>query len=171
MSQYSHTVQLRTAGDGGGDSRLRVTYGEKRHANRDQCFRRQLRAGICRGARAARPGVSAVSDRDQTEAVIPFAPKLNARSDLNDPLEKAGHLILDMVRQASGNAQASYQQAAEMSRKLSAQLRSAEDRIRELETKLRHHEDRADRAERWLHHISVEIEQKFFGRDKADTIR
>ena len=93
-----------------------------------------------------------MSDRgsDQTEAVLPFAPKLNPRSDLSDPLEKAGHLIWDMVRQASGNAQASYQQAAEMSCKLSAQLRSAEDRIRELETKLRHHEERADRAERWL---------------------
>jgi len=114
-----------------------------------------------------------VSDRgsDQTEAVVPFAPKLNPRSDLSDPLEKAGHLILDMVRQASGNAQASYQQAAGMSRKLSAQLRSAEDRIRELETKLRHHEERADRAERWLHHISVEIEQKFFSRDRAESIR
>ena len=93
-----------------------------------------------------------MSDRgsDQTEAVVPFAPKLNPRSDLSDPLEKAGHLIWDMVRQASGNAQASYQQAAEMSCKLTAQLRSAEDRIRELETKLRHHEERADRAERWL---------------------
>ena len=69
-----------------------------------------------------------MSDRgsDQTEAVVPFAPKLNPRSDLSDPLGKAGHLILDMVRQASGNARASYQQAAEMSRKLSAQLRSAE---------------------------------------------
>jgi hypothetical protein len=114
-----------------------------------------------------------VSDRgsDQTEAVVPSAPKLNPRSDLSDPLGKAGHLILDMVRQASGNARASYQQAAEMSRKLSAQLRSAEDRIRELETKLRHHEERADRAERWLHHISVEIEQKFFSRDRAESIR
>jgi hypothetical protein len=110
-----------------------------------------------------------MSDRGSgpTEPVTPLAPKLNARSDPNDPLEKAGHLILDMVRQAAVNAQASYQQAAEMSRKQSAQLRGAEDRIRELEAKVRQHEDRTDRAERWLHQVSVEIEQKFFGREDS----
>jgi septal ring factor EnvC (AmiA/AmiB activator) len=102
-----------------------------------------------------------------TEAVVPFAPKSVARSDPNDPLEKAGHLILDMVRQAAGNAQTSYQQAGETNRKLAAQLRGAEDRMKELEAKIRHQEDRADRAEKWLHHISVEIEDKFFGRDRA----
>jgi hypothetical protein len=75
-------------------------------------------------------------------------------------------LILDMIRQAAGDSQASYQQAVETSRKLSAQLRGAEDRI-VLEAKLRYQDDRADRAERWLHHVSVEIEEKFFGRDKA----
>jgi hypothetical protein len=72
-----------------------------------------------------------------------------------------------MVRQAAGDAQANYQRAAETSRKLSAKLREAEDRIRELEAKLRHQEDRADRAEKWLYQISVEIEDKFFDRDKA----
>jgi ABC-type transporter Mla subunit MlaD len=110
-----------------------------------------------------------MSDRGSgtTEAVVPFAPKSNARADANDPLEKAGHLILDMIRQAAGDAQASYQQAVETSRKLSAQLRGVEDRMKELEAKLRYQEDRADRAERWLHHVSVEIEEKFFGRDKA----
>ena len=110
-----------------------------------------------------------MSDRGSgpTEAVVPLAPKLNARSDPNDPLEKAGHLILDMVGQAASIAEANYQQAVEMSRKLSAQLRGAEDRIRELEAKVRQHEDRADRAERWLHQVSVEIEQKFFGREDS----
>jgi len=72
-----------------------------------------------------------------------------------------------MVGQAAGIAEASYQQAAEMSRKLSAQLRGAEDRIRELEAIVRQHAERADRAERWLHQVSVEIEQKFFGRDEG----
>jgi hypothetical protein len=110
-----------------------------------------------------------MSDRGSgpTQAVVPLAPKLNARSDPSDPLEKAGHLILDMVGQAASIAEASYQQAAEMSGKLSAQLRGAEDRIRELEAIVRQHEDRADRAERWLHHVSVEIEQKFFGREDS----
>jgi hypothetical protein len=110
-----------------------------------------------------------MTDRDSgvAQGVVPFAPKSNARSDANDPLEKAGHLILDMVRQAGDNAQASYQEAVETSRKLAAQLRGAEDRIKDLEARLRHHEDRADRAEKWLHHISVEIEGQFFGREKA----
>jgi len=66
---------------------------------------------------------------------IPLAPKLNARSAPNDPLEQAGHLILDMVRQAAGNAQASNQQAVESSRKLSAHLRAAEDGYENLRQK------------------------------------
>jgi len=108
-----------------------------------------------------------MSDRGSgpADAVIPLAPKLNARPDPSDPLEKAGLLILDMVGQAAGIAEANYQQPVEASRKLSAQLRGAEDRIRELEAKVRQHAERADRAERWLHQVSVEIEQKFFGRD------
>jgi hypothetical protein len=70
-----------------------------------------------------------------------------------------------MVRQAASAAEANYQQALEMTDKLSAGLRAAEDRMRELEAKVRHHQDRADRAEKWLYQVSVEIEQKFFGRD------
>jgi len=112
---------------------------------------------------------SAMSGSGAKDAVIPIplAPKVNAKSAPNDPLEQAGHLILDMVRQAADNAQARYQQAVESNRKLSAQLRAAEDRIGELEAKVRHNEDRADRAEKWLHHVAVEIEEKFFGREKA----
>jgi hypothetical protein len=114
-----------------------------------------------------------MSDRgsDATEAVVPFAPKLTARSDPNDPLDKAGHLILDMVGQAANAAEANYQQAVEMSRKLSAQLRGAEDRIRELEAQARHHQDRADRAEKWLYQISVDVEQKFFGREDSRPLQ
>ena len=110
-----------------------------------------------------------MSDRGSgpAEAVIPLAPKLNARSDPNDPLDKAGHLILDMVGQAASIAAANYQQAVEVSRNLSAQLRGAEDRIRELEATVRQHAERADRAERWLHQVSVEIEQKFFARENG----
>lgn len=114
---------------------------------------------------AARCGVNSMSERGSgaTEAVVPFAPKSVARSDPNDPLEKAGHLILDMVRQAAGNAQASYQHAVETSRKLAAQLQGAEDRMKELESKIRYQQDRADRAEKWLYQISQEIEQKLLG--------
>ena len=110
-----------------------------------------------------------MSDRGSgpAEAVFPLAPKLNARSDPNDPLDKAGHLILDMVGQAASIAEANYQQAVEVSRNLSAQLRGAEDRIRELEATVRQHAERADRAERWLHQVSVEIEQKFFAKENG----
>jgi hypothetical protein len=111
-----------------------------------------------------------MSDRGSgTTEVVPFAQKSNNKADANDPLEKAGHLLLDMVRQAAGDVQASYQQSAEAGRKLAAQLREAEGRIRELEAKVRHHEDRADRAEKWLYQISVEIEAKFFGQDKTTS--
>jgi hypothetical protein len=107
-----------------------------------------------------------MSDRGSgsKDAVVPLAPKLSARSNPNDPLEKAGYVILDMIGQAASTAAVSHQQAVESNRKLSAQLRGAEDRIRELEAEVRHHEDRADRAERWLHQVSVEIEEKFFGK-------
>ena len=74
---------------------------------------------------------------------------------------------MGLLNRAANAAETNYRQAIETTHKLSAQLRAAEDRMRELEAKVRHHEDRADRAERWLHHVSVEIEAKFFGREKA----
>jgi hypothetical protein len=54
-----------------------------------------------------------MSDRGSgsADALVRIAPKMDDRSDANDdPLEKAGHLILDMVRQAAGHSQADYQQ-------------------------------------------------------------
>ena len=70
-----------------------------------------------------------MSDRGSgpAEAAIPLAPKSNARPDPNDPLDKASHLILDMVGQAASIAEANYQKAVEVSRSLSVQLRGAED--------------------------------------------
>ena len=114
-------------------------------------------------ARAAMCGVSAMTSRNAAiaDAVVPFAPKLNGKPETADTLEKAGHLILEMVGKAANAAEASYQQAVETSCKLSGQLRAAEDRIQELEVEVRRHQDRADRAEKWLYQISVEIEQKF----------
>jgi hypothetical protein len=118
-------------------------------------------------------GVSAMSSRDAAvpDAVVAFAPKLNGRAETSDPLEKAGQAILSLLERAANAAEANYQQVAETGRKLSAQLRGAEDRLRELEAKVRHHEDRADRAEKWLHHVAIEIEERFFGRDKAASPR
>jgi hypothetical protein len=98
------------------------------------------------------------------ETVIPIAPKSNVRSESGDPLDRAGQAILGLLHRAASDAEANNKQAVEMAHQLSAQLRAAEDRIRQLEANARHHQERADRAERWLHQVSVEIEQKFFGR-------
>jgi hypothetical protein len=99
------------------------------------------------------------------DAAIPFAPKLNVRPEAGDPLDVAAQHTLDLLHRAAVSAEANNQQALEVADKLFAQLRAAEDRIRELEAKVRQHAERADRAERWLHQVSVEIEQKFFGRE------
>jgi hypothetical protein len=101
------------------------------------------------------------------ETVLQFAPKPNAKPKACDPLDRAAQAILGTLHRAAADAEANYQQALEMTRQRSAQLRAAEDRIRELEAHVRHHQDRAERAERWLYQISVEIEQKFFGRTEA----
>jgi hypothetical protein len=96
------------------------------------------------------------------KAVVPLTPKSNVESPADDQLDRAGQAILGALHRAAGAAEANYQQAAEMTHKLSAQLQAAEDRAKELEVKVRHHEDRADRAEKWLYQISVEIERKLF---------
>ena len=102
---------------------------------------------------------------DVRGAPVPFAPKLSVRSEAGDPLDRAAQHTLDLLHRAAVAAEANNQQTLEAVDKLSAQLRAAEDRIRQLEANVRHHQDRADRAERWLYQISVEIEQKFFGRE------
>ena len=105
------------------------------------------------------------------KAVVPFAPKMNAKPEAVDELDKAGHAILGALHQAVGAAQAKHQQTVEKTHQLSAQLRSAEDRIKELETRVRLHADRAERAEKWLYQVSVEIEQKFFNGAPAPALR
>jgi hypothetical protein len=109
--------------------------------------------------------VNAMDNRNAvvSNAINSLAPKLNGKPDAGDTLEKAGHLILEMIGKAANAAEAGYQQAVESNRKLSGQLRGAEDRMRELEVEVRHHQDRSDRAEKWLYQISVEIEQQFLG--------
>ena len=110
-----------------------------------------------------------MSDRGAgaTEAVVPFASKPNAKPEAGDPLDRAAQAILGLVHRAAAGADAQYQQAVDKTQQLSAQLRAAEDRIGKLEAHARHHQERAERAERWLYQISVEIEQKFFGRTEA----
>ena len=102
------------------------------------------------------------------ESVIPIsaAPKLNSRAEVVD---RAAQTILGTINRAATTVQASYRQGLEINSKLATQLRAAEQRISELEVKARYDEDRADRAEKWLYQISVEIEQKFLGRDADNS--
>jgi hypothetical protein len=81
-------------------------------------------------------------------SVVSLEPKANVRSEASDQLDKAGQAILGLLNRAATAAETNYQQAIEMTHKLSALLRAAEDRIRELDAHARHHQDRADSAER-----------------------
>jgi hypothetical protein len=114
-------------------------------------------------------GCSAMGDRvaGAPQAVVQFAPKPSAKPEAGDPLDRAAQAVLGLLHRAAADAEANYRQAVDKTHQLSAQLRAAEERIRELEAHARHSQERAEWAERWLHQISVEIEQKFFGRTEA----
>ena len=79
-----------------------------------------------------------------------------------DLLDRAGNALLGMLQQAAAITEENSKRALDVAHELSGKLRAAEDRIRELEADIRYYKDRADRADQWLHHISVEIEQRFF---------
>ena len=59
---------------------------------------------------------------DVRGAAVPFAPKLNVRSEAGDPLDKAAQHTLDLLHRAAVAAEANNQQALEAVDKLSAQL-------------------------------------------------
>ena len=42
------------------------------------------------------------------EAIVPFAPKSNARAETGDPLDRAGQTILSALDRASGAAEGKY---------------------------------------------------------------
>jgi hypothetical protein len=100
-------------------------------------------------------------------SVVSLEPKANVTSEAGDPIDRAAQAILGLLHRTAADAEAKNQQALAMTHQLSAHLRAAEDRIRELDAHARHYQERADRAEKWLHRISLEIEQQFFGRDAA----
>src|SRR5215831_14241905 len=105
----------------------------------------------------------------KTDTAIPFAPTQKGRSSGNgDPLDEAGQTVMGMLQQAAAVANENCQHALGVAHKLSLQLRTAEDRIKTLEAEVRHYQDRAGRAEEWLVRISIEIEQKFLDRGRAE---
>jgi hypothetical protein len=101
------------------------------------------------------------------DATIPLAPKLNAKSEGGDPIDRAAQAILGLVHRTASDAEAKNKQVFGRRQQLSAELRAAEDRIRELEAEVQHHKERADRAEKWLYRIALAMEQQFPGDDAA----
>jgi len=87
----------------------------------------------------------------------------------SDTVELSGQAIVDLLQQASDDANANCDRAREHALKASVQLRAAEDRIKELESHLLHYQDRAQRAEEraqhaesWLARIYKDVEKRFF---------
>jgi hypothetical protein len=99
---------------------------------------------------------------NMSDTVVPFAPFQGSDPAPGDPLDTAGQTILDLLHRAAGMAEENSQHALGLAHKLSLQLRAAEDRIKDLEADARHYQMQADRAEKWLHQISLEIEERFF---------
>ena len=54
-------------------------------------------------------------------SVVSLEPKANVRSEASDQLDKAGQAILGLLNRAATAAETNYQQAVEMTHKLSAQ--------------------------------------------------
>jgi chromosome segregation ATPase len=101
-------------------------------------------------------------------ALIPYAPKENSTASEPD-VDRAGNAILGLVDRAADTAVADLQDARELAEKLADRLRAshdqlgaAQDQINNLEAKVRYYQDRTERAEKWLHQISLKIEQRFF---------
>ena len=111
---------------------------------------------------------------NQTEmrrSVIPYAPKGQNTNSEADQLDRAGSAILGLINQAADTTEADLQTAREAAEKFADQLRAAQARINQLEANVRYYQDRTDRAEKWLHQISSEIEQRFFGADNSRAVR
>jgi septal ring factor EnvC (AmiA/AmiB activator) len=96
-------------------------------------------------------------------AVIPYAPKARNAGTEADQLDRAGHVILELISRAANTTEADLRAAREAAEKLADQLKAANNQINELTASLRYYQDRTERAEKWLYQISSEIEQRFFG--------
>jgi septal ring factor EnvC (AmiA/AmiB activator) len=105
------------------------------------------------------------------KAVVPYAPKAKSRDTEADQLDRAGHAILGLVSRAADTTEADLRAAREVAEKLADQLRAANNQINELDANLRYYQARMDRAEKWLHQISSEIEQRFFGANDGRSAR
>jgi hypothetical protein len=97
---------------------------------------------------------------DTSEAVLKFAPKQKADTQLDD----AGNAIVTKIRTAADLAHEDCKRAMSLAHKLSMELRAGEDRTHQLEAEVELWRDRAMRAEHWLRIIQQEIEEKLIER-------
>jgi septal ring factor EnvC (AmiA/AmiB activator) len=104
-------------------------------------------------------------------AVIPYAPKARNVGTEADQLDRAGHIILELVSRAAHTTEADLRAAREAADKLADQLKAANNQINELTANLRYYQERTERAEKWLYQISSEIEQRFFGTNDSRPAR
>ena len=111
------------------------------------------------------------SQNAERSAVIPYAAKAKNTDTEADQLDRAGHAILGLLNRAADSTEADLRAAREGAAKLADQLRVAHNQINELTANLRYYQERTDRAEKWLHQISYEIEQRFFGANDGRSAR
>ena len=111
------------------------------------------------------------SQNAERSAVIPYAAKAKNADTEADQLDRAGHAILGLLNRAADSTEADLRAAREGAAKLADQLRAAHNQINELTANLRYYQERTDRAEKWLHQISSEIEQRFFGANDGRSRR
>ena len=111
------------------------------------------------------------SQNAERSAVIPYAAKAKNTDTEADQLDRAGHAILGLLNRAADSTEADLRVAREGAAKLADQLRAAHNQINELTANLRYYQERTDRAEKWLHQISSEIEQRFFGANDGRSAR
>ena len=111
------------------------------------------------------------ADAYKSESVIPFghSPK-NAGSNEAAQLDNAGQAIMRLLHKAAGVAEANGQQALDLAKQLSNELRAAEEKIAGLEAEVRTHQDRTERAEQWLHKIYTDIEERLIKRPEEKRL-
>lgn len=108
---------------------------------------------------------------DTDGAVIPYAPKGKRAESEADQLDRAGNAILALVNRVADTTEAERKEARDAAEKLADQLRAAHNQINELKAHVRYYQDRMNRAERWLHQISLEVEQRFLGANDGRSAR
>jgi uracil-DNA glycosylase len=95
---------------------------------------------------------------EQSPKPAPRPPQPQQRDD--DPIDKAGRALIDMLHAAAGVSNEKYERAAILAGQLASELRTSEDRVKQLEAEVSHFRERAARSEEWLQRIAHEIESK-----------